>query len=115
MALTDATGFDGRTADVVVGTSAGSLVAAALTAGFSAADQAAMLHGDQPSREASERLRRLRAKAKALPLLEEEAGVARRGPLAPGALLAAARRPWGVRPAAVMSGLLPARPNTTPS
>jgi NTE family protein len=111
-ALSDLTGFDGRKADVVVGTSAGSLVAAALTAGFGAADQAAMLHGDQPSAEASQRLNRLRAKAKSLPVLEEEA-IARRGPLAPGALLAAARRPWGVRPAAVMSGLLPAGRNTT--
>jgi NTE family protein len=112
-ALSDLTGFDGRAADVVVGTSAGSLVAAALTAGFAAADQAAMLHGDAPSAEATKRLRTLRAKADSLPVLEEEAGIRGRGPLAPGALLAAARRPWGVRPGAVISGLIPAGRNTT--
>jgi NTE family protein len=112
-ALADRTGFDGRKADVVVGTSAGSLVAAALTAGFSAADQAAMLHGDEPSAEASTRLRQLRARSATLPVLEEEARAVSRRPLAPGALLAAARRPWAVRPGAVMSGLLPAGRNTT--
>jgi NTE family protein len=112
-ALADVTGFDGGTADVVVGTSAGSLVAAALTAGFSAADQAAMLHGDALSPEGAARLRRLRSNAADLPRLEDEAAPAGRGPLAPGALLAAARRPWGVRPGAVMSGLLPPGRNTT--
>ena len=112
-ALSDLTGFDGRTAEVVVGTSAGSLVAAALTAGFGAADQAAMLHGEELSADARDRLRSLRAQSASLPVLEEEAGVLGRGPLAPGALLAAARRPWGVRPGAVMSGLLPAGRNTT--
>jgi NTE family protein len=113
-ALSDLTGFDARTADVVVGTSAGSLVAAALTAGFGAEDQSAMLNGEELSAAARDRLRSLRAQSASLPVLEEEAGVVgRRGPLAPGALLAAARRPWGVRPGAVMSGLLPAGRNTT--
>ena len=112
-ALADETGFDGRAADVVVGTSAGSLVAAALTAGFTASDQAAMLHGNALSRDGRERLRSLRAQANSLPKLEEEAGPGRRGPLAPGAVLAAARRPWGVRPGAVVSALIPAGRNTT--
>jgi NTE family protein len=112
-ALGEITGFDGRDADVVVGTSAGSLVAAALTAGFSAADQAAMLHGDAPSAEASDQLTSMRARTATLPVLEDEAIITRRRPLAPGALLAAARRPWAVRPGAVVSGLLPAGRNTT--
>ncbi|MDT7536717.1 MAG: hypothetical protein QOI82_302 [Actinomycetota bacterium] len=111
-ALCDETGFDGRNCDAVVGTSAGSLVAAALTAGFGAADQVAMLLGDRPSPEAQRRLRQLRTQASSLPVLEEEV-VLRRGPLAPGALLAAARRPWAVRPGAVVSGLIPAGRNTT--
>jgi NTE family protein len=111
-ALCDETGFDGRNCDTVVGTSAGSLVAAALTAGFGAADQVAMLLGDRPSAEAQRRLRQLRTQASSLPVLEEEV-VLRRGPLAPGALLAAARRPWAVRPGAVVSGLIPAGRNTT--
>jgi NTE family protein len=112
-ALADATGFDGRAADLVVGTSAGSLVAAALTAGFSAADQAAMLHGDALSAEGAARLKALRSKASDLPVLEEETAPPGRRPLAPGALLHAARRPWSVRPGAVMSGLLPPGRNTT--
>jgi NTE family protein len=111
-ALADETGFDGRGCDVVVGTSAGSLVAAALTAGFAANDQTAMLLGDAPSAEAQQRLNDMRVQAAKLPVLEEEV-VLRRGPLAPGALLAAARRPWAVRPGAVVSGLIPAGRNTT--
>ena len=111
-ALTEA-GFDGRRADLVVGTSAGSLVAAALTAGISAEDQAALLHGDQLSAEGAARLRELRAQGSSIPAMEEEAAPLRRGPLAPGALLAAARRPWAVRPGAVMSALLPPGRNTT--
>jgi NTE family protein len=113
-ALSDLAGFDGRTADVVVGTSAGSLVAAALTAGFTPQDQAAFLHGDDVSPQGRKLLRDLRMQAASLPMLAAEAAVARRrGPLAPGSLLAAARRPWGVRPGAVVSGLIPAGRNTT--
>ena len=114
-ALAEGTGFDACAADVVVGTSAGSLVAAALTAGFSPADQAAMLHGEAASPAAQARLRSLRAKASALPDLTEEAGPVGRGPLAPTALLAAARRPWAVRPGAVVSSLIPAGRNATHS
>lgn len=112
-ALAKAADFDGRTADVVVGTSAGSLVAAALTAGFDAADQVAMLHGGQVSAAGRKRLTTMRAQSAALPQLAREAGIVGRGPLAPGALLAAARRPWSVRPGSVVSGLIPAGRNTT--
>lgn len=111
-AVAEQTGFDGRHCDVVVGTSAGSLVAAALTAGFDARDQVAMLLGDAPSAAAQRRLRQLRTQASSLPVLAEQV-VPRRGPLAAGALLAAARRPWAVRPGAVVSGLIPAGRNTT--
>jgi NTE family protein len=113
-ALSEEAGFDGRAADVVVGTSAGSLVAAALTAGFSPQDQAAFLHGDELSTEGRALLRSLRMQAASLPTLAPQAAVERRrGPLAPGSVLAAARRPWGVRPGAVFSGLIPAGRNTT--
>ena len=113
-ALCDLTGFDGRTADVVVGTSAGSLVAAALTAGFSAGDQAAMLHGDEPSAEAADLLRVLKQR-NSRRREPEPAQTLRRTPLAPGALLAVARRPWGVRPGALVSGLIPPGRTTTDS
>ena len=99
-------GFDGRDADVLVGTSAGSLVAAALAGGLSAPDLAAELLG----RPMSEQGRRTRAAGRgaALHLPEAPAPAPGRGPLAPGALLAAARRPFSTRPGAVLAGLLPA-------
>ena len=102
-ALAEVTGFDARQAEVLVGTSAGSLVAAALAAGLSAADQRAELSGEPLSAEG----RRTRsARPPRMPEVALEP-VGRRGPLAPQALLAAARRPWAVRPGAVASSLLP--------
>src|SRR5439155_21782227 len=77
--------------------------------------QAAMLPGDGLSAEGRQRLRALRSKASDLPVLEEQVAPAGRRPLAPTALLYAARRPWAVRPGAVMSGLLPPGRNTTHS
>jgi NTE family protein len=108
-ALQDLTGFDGRRAAVVVGTSAGSLVAAGLAGGLSAADQAAVLRGDAVSAEGRALLRASRARAAADPRQAGDAPAlpAGRRPLAPAAVLAAARRPWSVRPGAVVSSLLP--------
>lgn len=106
-ALSEA-GYDARDNDLVVGTSAGSLVAAGLTAGFSAADQAAMMLGEALSAEGASRLN---DKRPAPAYVEGPAG--RRGPLAPGALLSAARRPWGLRFGAVASSLIPAGKTTT--
>lgn len=99
-----AQGFDARTADVLVGSSAGSLVAAGLAGGLSAPDLAAELVGDPLSPE-GQRIRGVRKPSVSRLPLETAAG---RRPLAPGALLAAARRPWAVRPAALASSLLPA-------
>lgn len=112
-ALADETGFDARPAEVIVGTSAGSLVAAALTAGWSVADQLAMLLGDEISPDAQERLRAGRERVAALPSLEVDDERPGRLPLAPGALLAAARRPFRVRAGAVLSGLIPPGRNST--
>lgn len=112
-ALYDAVGFDARSADVVVGTSAGSLVAAAVAGGLSPHDLRAELTGEALSLEGTA----LRARHVALPVAPVTLPPApsRRRPLAPTALAAAARRPWAVRPAAVVSGLLPAgRMSTEP-
>lgn len=100
-ALADA-GFDGRRAEVLVGTSAGSLVAAGLALGLSVADLRAQLLGEPLSPE-GQRLRAARRAAR-VPSPEPEV---RGGLLAPGAVLAAARRPWEVRPGSVRAGLLP--------
>jgi NTE family protein len=113
-ALAEETGFDARTAEVVVGTSAGSLVAAALTAGWSVKDQLAMLLGDEMSPDAQERLIAGRDRLAALPGLDDDHDPPpSRLPLAPGALLAAARRPFRVRAGAVLSGLIPPGRNST--
>jgi NTE family protein len=117
-ALHDLAGFDGRRADVLVGTSAGSLVAAGEPGGgMSAGDQAAALSGEPLSAEGAALLRASRARARAAAAAADEEVVltGRRRPLAPGAVLAAARRPWGVRPGAVVSSLLPAGRTSTES
>lgn len=97
-------GFDPRAADVLVGTSAGSLVAAGLAAGLSVADQRAQLLGEPLSAEGA----RLRTARRAASVRTSPTRPPARGPLAPGALLAAARRPRGVRPGSLAAGLLPA-------
>lgn len=105
-ALAELAGFDARRADVLVGTSAGSLVATGLAAGLSAADLRAEVLGQPMSREGRE----LTRSASQPPLRMPSSATspeATRGPLAPEVLLAAARRPFSVRPGAVASGLLP--------
>ena len=104
-ALQEVAGYDPRTAQVLVGTSAGSLVAAGLAAGLSARDLRAELLGEPLSAE-GRRIRAQRPSAVRFP--SAAPGQVRRGPLAPQALLSAARRPWAVRPGAVASSLLPA-------
>lgn len=104
------TGFDGRRADVLVGTSAGSLVAAGLAGGLSAPDLAAELLGRPLSPDGARTLARARDPLLHLPDPPPAAG---RGPLDPRALLSAALRPWAVRPAAVVSSLLPAGRQST--
>ena len=102
--LAEATGFDARAADVLVGSSAGSLVAAGLAGGLSAADLRAEMLGEPLSPEG----RALRGTRRAMPVLPDaEPAPPTRRPLAPGALLHAARRPWAVRPGALASSLLP--------
>jgi NTE family protein len=113
-ALQELVDFDGRSADVVVGTSAGSLIAAGLGGGLSAHDQLAALSGEPMSQEAVELLRATRARAAGVRLAHEE-GPARRRPLAPRAVLSAARRPWSVRPTAVLSSLVPPGRTSTES
>ena len=103
-ALEDVAGFDARSADILVGTSAGSLVAAGLAGGLSAGDLRAELLGEPLSAE-GRRIRGSRPRVVRMPEVDEPAPG--RGPLAPQALLAAARRPWAVRPVAVASSLLP--------
>lgn len=113
LALQDLTGFDGRDAQVLVGTSAGSIVAAALGGGLDVRDQVAELTGEALSAEGARIRTGARGEAMAVRTLTAPSGG--RGPLAPRVLLSAARNPFRVRPAALVSSLLPAgRQDTEP-
>src|SRR5215207_1057231 len=104
-ALEQMTGWDPRAADVIVGTSAGSVVAAMLRAGFSAADVANGARG--------------RPLSPAGALLEHKAslGAARRPPrkgagggpamASPTRVARALWEPWRVRPGSLLAAVLP--------
>jgi NTE family protein len=105
-ALHEVAGFDARLADVLVGTSAGSIVAAELAGGVSAHDLAAELLGEELSAEGQRLRTAMRAEIAASSLMPDVPSSGLR-PLDPMVLLHAARRPWRVRPGALLSGLLP--------
>jgi NTE family protein len=105
--LEEATGWDPRTAEIIVGTSAGSIAGAVLRAGLSAPDAAARLSG-KPLSLAGAALLRSAGLPPGPPSAAGRPGPRPRwGPSAPQVLLNAARRPWEVRLPAVMAGLIP--------
>jgi NTE family protein len=105
-ALEEATGWDPRDAEVVVGTSAGSVLAASLRAGLSASDMAARAEGRPLSAEGRQVLQAVEGTPPSTPRPPPESF--RWGPPAsPGVLLGAARAPWAVRPTSLVAGLLP--------
>lgn len=106
-ALADSMGWDPRTVDLVVGTSAGALTAAALRAGLSASDLLARACDQALSSEGRVLMARADA-AVAGRVLETPGRRPRLSPAAPEVLLAAARRPGRVRPGALLAGMLPA-------
>ena len=109
-ALADVTGWEPRTAEIVVGTSAGSLAGTVLRAGLSAADLRNRMLGRPLSAEGRRLTSRLAPPPAAGFRLRPEptaAGPRRPRPAAPAALARMATRPWDVRPAAVLSALLP--------
>jgi NTE family protein len=108
-ALAEVTGWDARSAEVIVGTSAGSIAGAVLRAGCSPADLAARVTGDAVSGEA----RRLLARAdeandrvRPIPVKSKRSGLPTMS--APSALLRAALQPWNARPGSVAAAALPA-------
>jgi NTE family protein len=108
-ALADVTGWDARTAEIIVGTSAGSVTGAVLRAGLSPADLAARAEGRPLSAEGRRRLSHVAAPAQGFPLRPERGSRPAPGRTAagPAALARMAMRPWDVRPAAVAAALLP--------
>jgi NTE family protein len=108
--LQEATGWDPRDAEVITGTSAGSVVGSLLRAGFAAPDLAARSTGDPLSAEGQALVRR--AGTEGGPVSIPSRPPRRRGipRMASPALLArAALRPfWMNRPGVMLAGALPA-------
>lgn len=100
--LAEAAGWDARTAELIVGTSAGSTSATLLRAGLPPADYVARMTGQPLSAAGQEVLGGVG------PLRQpRRAQRPARRPAAPGALPGMLRRPWQVRPGVVAAALLP--------
>jgi NTE family protein len=99
-------GWDARRADVIVGTSAGSVVAAMLRAGFSGTDVAARSLG-RPLSAAGQRLV-AQAGMRGPPRLQAPSGRARTGMASPARLRRALRAPWRASPGSLAAAVLPA-------
>lgn len=117
-ALAEHVGWDARTAEIVVGTSAGSGTGAMLRAGVPAADLAAEVLGGRVSPEGSRVLARGRAAAASswqrTPLQPARGRFTVRPQVtAPGILVRAATRPWEARVGLLVAALLP--PGTVPT
>lgn len=106
-ALAEVTGWDPRTSEIIVGTSAGSVTAAGLRAGLAAGDLASRALGEPLTDEGRAILDA--AGVPVSPPRPPSGPRVRLGrPAAPEVLVAAMRRPWQVRPSALVAGLLPA-------
>ena len=105
-ALAAATGWDPRRVGLVVGTSAGSGVAATLRGGVSAADLYARLTGSPLTPEGATLYARLGAPVE-LPSAPARPGGRLPAPAAPAFLVRGAMRPWAVRPGTLLAALLP--------
>jgi len=101
-------GWDPRSADVIVGSSAGSVTGAALRLGVPARDLAAWATRQSPSEEGAAVLEVIGAEPPDLPPFEARTML--RPWRLPSAQLVARtlRRPWALRPAAAAATLLPA-------
>lgn len=104
-ALGEATGWDARDADIVVGTSAGSLTGAMLRLGVGAADLAARATGRPLSAEAQRLLARFGGTIPQVPQWRPPAG--RPEMASPEAVWRSLLRPMQARPGTMLAGLLP--------
>jgi NTE family protein len=109
-ALEEATGWDPRTAEVIVGTSAGSLTASLLRVGLPAADLRRVTENEPLSPEGA-----LLAEVGAphRPRVRASAFLRPRLPAAPGAAARALLTPWRCNPASLAAALLPSGPVST--
>jgi NTE family protein len=104
-ALAESVGWDARTAEVIVGTSAGSIAAAALRAGLSPADHFAQATNGQLSPDGEQMLGAPRGVINLPATVSRGRGLRR--PASPQLAATALLPPWSARPFAMMAGLLP--------
>jgi NTE family protein len=104
-ALEEATGWDPRQATIIVGTSAGSIAAASLRAGLSAADMLARAE-DRPLSPAGARLMAKVGAPRTVPSRPVERPSLSAAQVT-GVLRRAVARPFAARPTALLAGLLP--------
>jgi NTE family protein len=104
--LAEGIGWNPNSAEILMGTSAGSIAAAALRAGLSPHDMAAMVEGSPLSPKGAALIAPVGDTSPTHPRPPRRRLPAW-GPSAPKILFSAARRPWQVRPASLMAGLLP--------
>jgi NTE family protein len=106
--LAEATGWDARDAEMIVGTSAGSVVGALLRAGIPSIDLAARSTGAALSDEGRHIVARAESARHDLPPLPARRPARSwRGASAPSALVRAALQPWNARPGALVAAALP--------
>lgn len=105
--LAERLGWDPRDVELVVGTSAGSVTAAGLRAGLSAADLFARVCHEELSPAGAVLMARADEATGAPGLRTAVPRIPTGLPAAPGVLFTAGRRLWRMRPGVVLAGLLP--------
>ena len=106
-AIADELDWDARHADLVVGTSAGSIVASMLRAGMPAADLLRRAVGEAPSPAGADVVRRAKLPPGPRPRAKGRSGPA--GTMAsPARLRQAMRAPWAVRAGSLAAAVMPA-------
>ena len=107
-ALYESTGWDPRSADIIVGTSAGSITGTMLRLGVDAPDLAAMATGAPLSEHGSKLIERILPDSSDLPVPAPISWLRPWRPPSPALLSRIARRPWSFRPDVVAMTMLPA-------
>jgi len=112
-ALADEFDWDARSADLIVGTSAGSVVGASLRAGLGPDDMRRRALGEPLSPDGSELVRRAEAAVADARSTTNRAGhgasmASRLRMASPERVLRAMRQPWNVTPGSLISALVPA-------
>jgi NTE family protein len=107
-ALADETEFDARDAELIVGTSAGSVVGSLLRAGLAPADLAAHSIGAELSPEGAAFVAAAERHAPRAPLPPRRARMGWPAMAAPGVLLRFGMQPWQARPGVLAAAAMPA-------